>query len=291
MNFCQNVLKTKVKQTIDNDRAKTKTFASFCYSKRIILKDDQIKDTVSQLTDCYQQGHRNAFTFEFSGFGFKRYIAEESVACIVRELCINTNDLETENRLDVVHRTYINGVNGSDISASSGLKKVIASLQGEEQVDKIVKSLIDIWQRYEIPIDSINLNEVPYLTDEQLDKIKINSGDVEYCITTILKEIPNEEKSVRQLFLGLCSSATHLPQNIGIQTQSGAGKNYMINKVISKFPERDIIILSNMTPKALFHEQGRTVVKDPETNEYQNLDDLTDGIDLEIEKRRKKLTA
>ena len=54
----------------------------------------------------------------------------------------------------------------------------------------------------------------------------------------------------------------------------------MINKVISKFPERDIIILSNMTPKALFHDQGRTVVKDPETNEYQNLDDLIDGIDL-----------
>ncbi|MGB6531261.1 MAG: hypothetical protein WBF33_24400, partial [Candidatus Nitrosopolaris sp.] len=281
-------LKDKSETNYRNDRAKTKTFASFCYSKRIILKDDQIKDTVSQLTDCYQQGHRNAFTFEFSGFGFKRYIAEESVACIVRELCINTNDLETENRLDVVHRTYINGVNGSDISASSGLKKVIASLQGEEQVDKIVKSLIDIWQRYEIPIDSINLNEVPYLTDEQLDKIKINSGDVEYCITTILKEIPNEEKSVRQFFLGLCSSATHVPQNIGIQTQSGAGKNYMINKVISKFPERDIIILSNMTPKALFHEQGRTVVKDPETNEYQNLDDLTDGIDLEIEKKKEE---
>ncbi|MGC2575546.1 MAG: hypothetical protein WA364_28910, partial [Candidatus Nitrosopolaris sp.] len=131
-------------------------------------------------------------------------------------------------------------------------------------------------------------SDVLHLTDEQLDKIKIKSEDVEYCITTILKEIPNEQKSVRQLFLGLCSSATHLPQNIGIQTQSGAGKNHMINKVISKFPEKDIIILSNMTPKALFHEQGRTVVKDPETNDYQNLDDLTDGIDLEIEKKKEE---
>ena len=43
-----------------------------------------------------------------------------------------------------------------------------------------------------------------------------------------------------------------------------------------------------MTPKAVFHEQGRTVIKDPETNEIQNLDDLTDGIDLEIEKKKEE---
>jgi hypothetical protein len=50
----------------------------------------------------------------------------------------------------------------------------------------------------------------------------------------------------------------------------------LINKVTSKFPDRDIIILTNVTPKALFHEWGETVVKDPETNEYQNLDNLID---------------
>src|SRR5215469_5709781 len=157
-----------------------------------------------------------------------------------------------------------------------------------EQANKIVKSVIDIWQRYEIPIDSLCLNEVSSLTDEDLDKIKVTSQDVEYCLTTILKEVPHEQISVRQLFLGLCSSATHLPQNIGIQTQSGAGKNYMINKVISKFPEKNIIILSNMTPKALFHDQGIAVVKNPETNEYQNLDEISDVIDLEIENRNEE---
>ena len=272
-----------------NSNTNAKTFANFSLGKRIILKDDQIKDTVSLLTDCYQQGHRNTLIFEFSGFGFKRYIAEESAVQIVKELCIKTNDLETESRLDVVHRTYVNGVNGSDISGSSGLRKIITTVQDEEQADKIVKSLIGIWQRYEIPIDSIGLNEVPYLTDEQLDKIKIHSEDVEYCIATILKEIPNEQIPVRQLFVGLCSSAIHLPQNMAIQTQSGAGKNYMINKVISKFPERDIIILSNMTPKALFHEQGIVVVKDPETNMYENLDKMIDKIDTEIEYKQEEI--
>ena len=74
------------------------------------------------------------------------------------------------------------------------------ALKDEEQADKILKSVIDIWQRYEIPIDSLDPSDVSHLTDEQLDKIKITSEYVEYCINTILKEIPNEEISVRQLF-------------------------------------------------------------------------------------------
>jgi hypothetical protein len=284
-------LKEKSNTNYRSDSVRTKTFANFGHSRRVILNDDQIKDTVLLLIDYYQEGYRNAFTFGFSGLAFKRYIAEESVARIVKELCVKTNDLETESRLDVVYRTYVNGVNGSDISARSGLRKVIAALQDEEHADKILKSLIEIWQRYEISVDSLDLSNVWHLTDEQLDKIKIPTEYVEFCINTILKEIPNEQKSVRQLIVGLCSGATHLPQNIGIQTQSGAGKNYMINKVISKFPDRDIIVLANMTPKALFHERGESVVKDPETNEYQNLDDLIDGIDQEIEKRKEEIES
>ena len=182
----------KTKTNFESNDIRIKTFANFCHSKRVILNDDQIKDTVSLLINYYQQGHRDAFTFEFSGLAFKRYIAEESVACIVKEICIKTNDLETENRLEVIHRTYVNGANGSNISGSSGLRKVITTLQDEEQADKILKSLIDIWQRYEIPVDSLDLSDVSHLTDEQLDKIKITSDDVEYCIATILKEIPND---------------------------------------------------------------------------------------------------
>src|SRR5215469_3447939 len=284
MTFFQNKANFNHK---DNNRKK---FASFGDNQRVILNDDQIKDTVFLLINCYGEGHRDSFTFEFSGFAFKRYIAGESVAHIIKEICLKTNDSETKTRLEVIHRTYVNGGNGSEISGSSGLKKIIATMHdGDvEQANKIVKSVIDIWQRYEIPIDSLGLNEVSSLTDEELDKIKVTSQDVEYCLTTILKEVPHEQISVRQLFLGLCSSATHLPQNIGIQTQSGAGKNYMINKVISKFPEKNIIILSNMTPKTLFHDQGIAVVKNPETNEYQNLDEISDVIDLEIKNRNEE---
>jgi hypothetical protein len=63
----------------------------------------------------------------------------------------------------------------------------------------------------------------------------------------------------------------------------------MINKVIGKFPEKDIIILSNMTPKALFHEQGILVFKNPETNEYENLHEMEDKIDVAIEDKNEQI--
>jgi hypothetical protein len=125
----------KNKTNYENSDRRINTFANFVSNQRMVLKDDQIKDTVPLLLDCYQQGHRDAFTFEFSGFVFKQYIAEESVVCIVKEICVKTNDLETENRLDVIHRTYVNGTNGSNISGSSGLRKIIVGLKDEEQAD------------------------------------------------------------------------------------------------------------------------------------------------------------
>jgi hypothetical protein len=279
------------KSNPDRHSNKIKRFANFYQNNQLILRDDQIQDSVSLLLDFYQEGRRDSFAFEFSGFAFKQNIAEESVIQIMKELCIRTNDLEIESRLNVIRRTYVNGVNGSEISGSSGLTKVIASdsAEGLGQPGKIIESILDIWYRYEIPLDSLSLGKISSLGDEQLDKIKIRSEEIAFCIDTILKEAPNEQIAVRQLFIGLCSSATHLPQNIGVLTQSGAGKNYMINKIISKFPQNDIIVLSNMTPKALFHDQGISAVKNPETNEYENLDEKIDPIDIDIEDKREDL--
>jgi hypothetical protein len=87
----------------------------------------------------------------------------------------------------------------------------------------------------------------------------------------------------------MCSSSTHLPQNIGIRTQAGAGKNYIINKVISKFPQTNIIALSNMTPKALFHEYGTKAVKNSDTSQYGSVNSLIDKIDKEIENKQDEI--
>lgn len=251
--------------------ADNKKLDVFYQTNPIILKNDQIMESVSQLVSCYQEHHRNDIVFEFGGLSFKQHIAEVSAIAIIKELCKQTNDSEIDNRLDTIHRTYVNGANGYNISGSSGLKKVIVGVQDYdgEKAEQIILSLIDIWHKHEIPLDSLRLGNIPSLSDEQLDKIKITSKDIEYCINTILKEAPNEQIPVRQLFVGICSSPTHIPQNIGIRTQSGAGKNYLLNKVIAKFPQHNIVNLSDMTPKALFHDQGISCVKNLKTGEYE----------------------
>jgi hypothetical protein len=281
--------KNNDKSRHDTHGNKSNAFSLDCYdSNPIILREDQINETISQLLHYYQEKHRDALVFEFSGFAFKQNISEQSAVSIVKAICTMTNDSELQNRLDVIHRTYINGLKGFKISGSGGLSKVIASLQcevddGKKKEKEFLQCITDIWQRYEIPITSLDLGKVASLTDDQLDKIKISSEDIECCIDTILKEAPNEQIPIRQLFVGICSSATHLPQNSGIHTEGGAGKNYLINKVLSKFPTRNTIILSGMTPKALFHDQGMMAVKNPETDEYENLDQMTDAIDIHIE--------
>lgn len=140
----------------------------------LTLKSDQLNDSIALLQHCYQEGYRDAFAFEFSGLAFKRCVAEESVIAIIKGLCNNTNDPEINNRICVIQRTYSKGANGSDISGRSGLTRVIASLEqyNEEKAKQIIQSLINIWHRYEIPLNSIILDKVSVLTDEQLDKIK-----------------------------------------------------------------------------------------------------------------------
>jgi hypothetical protein len=80
------------------------------------------------------------------------------------------------------------------------------SCNEKHQANEVLQSLIGIWHRYQIPLSSLTLNNVSPFAEEDLDKIKIKSEDIEYCIETILKEAPNEEIAVRQLFLGLCIS-------------------------------------------------------------------------------------
>ena len=71
--------------------------------------------------------------------------------------------------MDTIHRTYVNGANGYNISGSSGLKKVIVGVQDYdgEKAEQIILSLIDIWHKHEIPLDSLRLGNIPSLSDEQ----------------------------------------------------------------------------------------------------------------------------
>jgi hypothetical protein len=103
------------------------TNSSAAITKEIVLTDEQIQMSTQYLLSYYHEGARDKFAFGFSGFTYKENIAEESAAKIIESICSKTNDPYIADRLDTLHRTYVNGrENGSDaITGKTKLKEVI----------------------------------------------------------------------------------------------------------------------------------------------------------------------
>jgi hypothetical protein len=85
---------------------------------------------------------------------------------------------------------------------------------------------------------------------------------IEYCVSVIVKEARNEERLVKQLIYAMLSAYTSNPFNLGINSPTGEGKNWVLRKVAEKFPPEDITFLSHMTERALFHRKGTLVHRD-----------------------------
>ena len=75
-----------------------------------------------------------------------------------------------------------------------------------------------------------------------------------------------------------------------INAPSGVGKNYVINKVASLFPQNDILSLAGMTDKALFHRPGTLVIKNELTGEYESIEQKIKDIDKEIEDKENEIS-
>jgi hypothetical protein len=118
----------------------------------------------------------------------------------------------------------------------------------------------------------------------------IDSEDpIRYCISVILKEARMEDRLVRQLLYVMFSAYTNNPINLAINSPSGEGKNWVIRHVAEKFPDDDVIRLTGMTAKSIFHKRGTFVVKDEETGQYETLENLTADIDSEIWKKEQDI--
>jgi hypothetical protein len=123
--------------------------------------------------------------------------------------------------------------------------------------------------------------------DNELDPI-------EYCIYVILKEAKEEYRLVRQVLYVMLSAYTNNPLNLAINSPSGEGKNWVLEKVAEKFPSNDVIFISGMTDKALFHKRGTLVVDrhDIDKNnpkEYVQLDKLIKEIDGQIQDKENEI--
>jgi hypothetical protein len=98
----------------------------------------------------------------------------------------------------------------------------------------------------------------------------------------ILKEAKLEDRLVKQILYTMLSAYTNNPINLAINSPSGEGKNYVLRKVASLFPKEDVMFVAGMTPKALFHRNGKLVVKN-EIGGYDSIEELVEHIDSRIE--------
>ena len=103
----------------------------------------------------------------------------------------------------------------------------------------------------------------------------------------VAKEVKQDDRLCKQLYSALLSTYTKNPINLSINAPTGEGK-YVVRKVAELFPQSDVIFLTAMTDKALFHRQGTLVIKD-EKGEYQPIADKERELDSEIEDKQSEM--
>ena len=109
--------------------------------------------------------------------------------------------------------------------------------------------------------------------EEKVDSTDIGSSStlIHSPLDVVAKEVKQDERLSKQVYLTLLSTYTKNPINLAINAPTGEGKSYVVRKVAELFPQSDVIFLTAMTDKALFHRQGTLVIKD-EDGEYQPIE-------------------
>jgi hypothetical protein len=107
-------------------------------------------------------------------------------------------------------------------------------------------------------------------------------------LDVVAKEVKQDERLSKQVYLTLLSTYTKNPINLAINAPTGEGKSYVVRKVAELFPQSDVIFLTAMTDKALFHRQGILVIKDA-NGEYQPIESKIKELDSEIEDKQSEI--
>ena len=112
---------------------------------------------------------------------------------------------------------------------------------------------------------------------------------IKFVLDTTLKEAKKEDRLTKQIFITMLSAYSNNPINLLINAPSGVGKNYVINKVASLFPENDILALVGMTDKALFHRPGILVLKN-QHGEYFSIEEQINDFDEQIDEKEYEIS-
>lgn len=113
------------------------------------------------------------------------------------------------------------------------------------------------------------------------------TNDLNFCLNVVLREAKQEHRLTLQILHTMLSTYSNDPKNLAINAPSGEGKSYILIKCGNLFPKEDIIFLSGMTDKALFHRNGKLVIKN-EQGEYIPIDEKLKVIEESIENKEEE---
>ena len=105
----------------------------------------------------YVEGDRHNFALPFSGTAFYSRVSEESATSILKGICDKANDFdEKQGRLQTLHSTYKNGIEGRVITGGPTLADLIVRIKQCDVsfANNIVNNLKQLWK-----------NEIRTITD------------------------------------------------------------------------------------------------------------------------------
>ena len=117
---------------------------------------------------------------------------------------------------------------------------------------------------------------------EDTSTIEENFCDIDYVVDVITKEVPKDQRLVRQTLYTIFSAKSNEPINLAINAPTGQGKTYVVQKVADLFPKNDMVFLAGMSEKALFHREGQLVIKD-ENGNYISIEQKIEDIESQIQ--------
>ena len=132
----------------DNDnRSRHKEQASTTTLLLYDLSDQMIQTTVAYFIPYYVVGRRNDFALCFSGVTWHARISEDSAGKILLQIATNTNDEETQSRLNTLRATYEKANRGESITGGPTFAELISGINGceLEEARRIVARIQSFW--------------------------------------------------------------------------------------------------------------------------------------------------
>ena len=110
------------------------------------LESSKVMEIVSVMKKHYRDGTRDEMIFGITGVLFKNKVSLTSAKEIINTLCDSTNDDEKISRLEVLKNSYMKGLNGEELKATSHVLEVLRLLHhGDEAIaKKVLQSILQV---------------------------------------------------------------------------------------------------------------------------------------------------